>query len=144
MKPYIKLLLFTLLSFFSLTLLKLIIFLFFLHNENNFNYLSIEKNIDYRDFVFKLYLMNIIPIFIYVLIGLICVYKNLKSSKTILITMFLSLILYYFLDVIDVFAFISFTKNILLKTYILVSINTLLILVINSKLKNSPARPSIS
>lgn len=114
MKNNLKLILISIFGFLSLSLMKLLVILVYLLTDDNFYYLSKQKNIDYGELAMKLFYINIIPMVLYLLIGTYLIYKIINSFFKTLVILFISLLLYYFFNFIDL---LFFMENHRIKVY---------------------------
>lgn len=97
----------TILGYLSLSFLKLLIILILIFSDDNFYYLSKQKNINYGDLALKLFYINVIPIILYPLISLYFIYKYLNSLIKTLIVILVSILIYYVIDFIQLTFFIE-------------------------------------
>lgn len=107
MKNNLKLILISIFGFLSLSLVKLLVIVVYLLTDDNFYYLSKQKNIDYGELAMKLFYINIIPMVLYLLIGTYLIYKIINSFFKTLVIVCISLLLYYFFNFIDLLFFMG-------------------------------------
>lgn len=107
MKKYIREILISILGYLSLSFGKLLMLLILIFSDENFYYLSKQKNVNYADLGMKLFYINSVPIIIYLLISSYLIYKYLNSFVKTLIVILISLLIYYTFDFIQLTFFIE-------------------------------------
>lgn len=137
MKKNIKEILVSILGYLSLSFLKILIILILIFSDDNFYYLSKQKNINYGDLAMKLFCINVIPLILYPLICSYFIYKYLNSFIKTLIVILVSILIYYLIDFIQLTFFI---ENHRYKVYASITLVVILIIWISLLLQRYGSR----